>query len=88
MTAGNKQSIANAPIEVTPRSKWGVKLHGIKLEYYADPTNGDSIMVSWPQGDVIFCKNEEGLIEVIGALCTRLSTEAHKRVAEPEEQIG
>ena len=43
-------------------------------------------MVSWPHGDVIFCKNEEELIEVIGALCTRLHTEAHKRVAETEEQ--
>jgi len=85
MTKGNEQSVANAPIEPTPKAKGGVKLHDVKFDYYANPTKGDSVILSWPQCEVVFCPNEEEFIEVMRALYARLAAEAQKRVAETGE---
>jgi hypothetical protein len=91
MTPRNEQSVANAPIKPTPRAKWGVKLHGFKFDFYADPVKKDVLMLAWKEcgsNDVAHCANEDEFIEVMRALYARLSTEAHKRAAETEEQTG
>ncbi len=91
MTGGNKQSIEDMPVKPTPRATWGVKLHQFKFDFYADPTKGDALLLSWAKcdpKDVIFCTSEAQFIEVMGAIYTRLSTEAHKRAAETGEQTG
>jgi hypothetical protein len=67
VTPGNVRHTENAPIEPTPRSIRGAKLHGLKLEYYADATKGDVLMLSWPQcdpKDVTFCISKENLIAI------------------------
>lgn len=88
MTLGNEQHVANAPIVVTPISKWGVKLHEYKIEYYADPTNGDNRMTSWAKcagNDVAHCTSKTQFVQVMRTLYAKLATEAHKRAAESAE---
>ncbi len=82
MNPGNVRHLANAPIEPTPRSKHGAKLHQFKLDYYANPTQGNCLMLSWAQcdpKDVAFCVNEEQFIEVMRGLYARLRMAAYER---------
>ncbi len=91
MTPGNKQHVEHAPIEATPKAKHGVKLHAYKLDYLADSTKGDILMLAWPKcnsEDVAFCAGEEEFIEVMRAIYARLAAEAHKRAAKAAEETG
>ena len=82
MTPANQQHVANAPIEPTPRSKRGAKLHGLKLDYYADTAQGDIVMLSWPgcSTNVAFGSEEE-ILAVMKGILKRLSAVAHERAA-------
>lgn len=85
MTPGNKKFVDSAPIQPTPKSPWGVKLHEFKFDYYAPPKEGDGLKLSWQSNNsegIAHCTSETEFIEVMSALYARLFEEAHKRAAE------
>ena len=77
----NAQVIAQAPVMPTPNSGRGVKLHDIKLTYYANP--GDEVfMIELVSGLTAHVTSKDEFLRFADGLYERMQTMARDRAGQ------